>query len=158
MLDVGSRAPEIDVLDNRGRRFRLSEDHGRLCTVVYFFPKAFTPGCTRETKVFADNYGELFLAGAALVGVSTDDAKTQCEFADSLHTPFPLLVDHDGAVTRAYDVRWPLVNIAQRVTYVIDSSRCIAGAFHHELQIGKHRDDVLRAVDALYQAKRGTAE
>jgi thioredoxin-dependent peroxiredoxin len=155
MLTVGSLAPEIDTLDNRGRRFRLSEPSGRLCTVLYFFPRAFTPGCTRETEVFRDNWGELFLAGAGIAGVSTDALDTQCAFADAMHAPFPLLADKGGAIAKDYDVRWPLVAIAQRVTYVVDSARRIAGAFHHELQIGKHRDDVLRAVDELYRAKRG---
>lgn len=154
MLPVGSVAPEIDAVDHRGDRFRLSDGQSRLCTVVYFFPKAFTPGCTRETLAFRDNYNELTLAGASLVGVSTDDADTQCRFADAVRAPFPMLSDEGGKIARAYDVRWPLLGIAQRVTYVLDPSRVVLRAFHHELRIRKHRDDVLVFVDELYRARR----
>ena len=52
MLRAASRAPEIDTIDNHGQRFRLSEQSKRLCTVLFFFPRAFTPGCSRETGAF----------------------------------------------------------------------------------------------------------
>jgi thioredoxin-dependent peroxiredoxin len=152
LLPVGVIAPEIDAETNGGLRFKLSEQEG-LCTVVYFFPKAFTPGCTRETAQFQDNYNELRLARAALVGVSTDDHSTQCAFAKSLHASFPMIGDKNGTICKAYDVRWPLLGVAKRVTYVIGRDRVILGVFRHELQMGRHKDDVLRMVDALYRAK-----
>ncbi len=153
MLAVGTKAPEIDVPGPHGERFRLSEGLGRVATVVYFFPKAFTPGCTRETERFRDSYNELRLAGATVIGVSTDDADTQCRFAESLEAPFPMVGDPDGAVAERFDVRWPIVGVARRVTYVLDHERTIRGVFHHELDIAQHRDDVLRLVDELYTAR-----
>ena len=154
MLTVGSLAPEIESNDQHGRPFRLSEQEHRLCTVIYFFPKAFTPGCTRETETFRDNYSELRLAGAALAGVSTDDPTTQCKFAASLKAEFPMLADHKGEIAKAYDVRWPLIGIAQRVTYIVGPGQRILCAFHHELRIQRHRDDVLAFVDGLYLARQ----
>ena len=153
MLAIDGNAPNIDAPSSLGP-FRLSEHGGRLCTVVYFFPKAFTPGCTRETERFRDDYNELRLAGAALVGISTDDHETQCKFAGSLRTTFPMIGDVDGAIAAAFDVRWPLVGLAQRVTYVLSPTRVVLGAFHHELSIEKHRIDVLTFVDALFQERR----
>lgn len=152
MLKVGDAAPEIDATTTRGDRFVLSTQEG-LCTVVYFFPKAFTPGCTKETKSFSLNYTELMLAGARVVGISTDDDETQCNFAESIGTPFPLIADRDRSISRAYDVLWPLVGVAQRVTYVI-SRQLILAAFRHELAVGRHTDDVLRFVDQIYRAHR----
>ena len=154
MLSVGSIAPEIEANDQHGAVFRLSEQEARLCTVIYFFPKAFTPGCTRETAAFRDNYNELRLGGAALAGVSTDDPTTQCKFATSLQAEFPMLADPSGKIAKAYDVRWPLLGIAQRVTYVIGPGQRILGAFHHELRIQRHQDDVLAFVDRLYAARQ----
>jgi len=154
MLAVGSQAPEIDAPTSAGSRFRLSEQGGRACTVLYFFPAAFTPGCTRETKEFAHNYNELQMMGAALAGISTDDHDTQCKFADSLHAPFPMIGDSDGAITKAYDVRWPVIGRAQRVTYVVSHEMKILAAFHHEIQIGKHLEDVLLFVDELSRRRR----
>jgi thioredoxin-dependent peroxiredoxin len=153
LLRVGVIAPEIDAETSGGLRFKLSEQQG-LCTVVYFFPQAFTPGCTRETAHFQDNYNELRLARAALVGVSTDDHSTQCAFAKSLHAGFPMIGDKNGTICKAYDVQWPLLGVAKRVTYVIDPDRVVLGVFRHELQMAKHKDDVLRMVDALYRAKQ----
>lgn len=155
MLAVQAEAPEIDAETSQGIRFRLSEQRARLCTVLYFFPKAFTPGCTKETKLFRDNYNELLLARATLVGVSTDDHATQCKFAESLHAPFPMIGDSDGAIARAYDVAWPVLGYARRVTYVVSPERRILAGFHHEVSITKHRDDVLRFVDELYQTRHG---
>lgn len=89
-LKVGDRAPEINTKTSDGKPFVLSEQGG-LCTVLYFFPKAFTPHCTKETRFFADNFNEILLAGANIVGISTDDADTQCKFAGDLGARFPLL-------------------------------------------------------------------
>lgn len=158
MLAVGSHAPEIVAVDQNGQPFCLSKQTCRLCTVVYFFPKAFTPGCTREAVAFRDNYNELTLAGASVVGVSTDDADTQCKFADSLKAQFPMIGDPSGEIASAYDVRWPFLGLAQRVTYVLDPACRVLKAFHHELFIRKHRDDVLTFVDELYRARRAPME
>ena len=104
------------------------------------------------------------LAGATLIGVSTDDRDTQCRFATSLAAPFPMLGDHDRAICRAYDVLWPLIGFAHRVTYVIGASPedaahlgarwTVEAVFKHELDIGAHRDDVLRFVNTKFQSRR----
>ncbi len=154
MIEVGERAPEIDALTSRGDRFRLSAQLDKLCTVVFFFPKAFTPGCTAETKRFRDNYAELALAGARVVGISTDDQDTQCNFAESLRAPFPMIGDADKAISKAYGVLWPIVGRPRRVTFVILPDRIVAARFEHELQIARHRDDVLACVDQLHRLKR----
>lgn len=152
-LKVGTRAPEIDAQTSAGNRFVLSQQEG-LCTVVYFYPKAFTPVCTGETKAFRDNFNELVLAGANLVGVSTDDDTTQCKFAGDLNLPFPLIADKDKRIARAYDVLWPIVGVAQRYTFVVSPAMVIEAVFHHELSAEKHRDDVLRFVHAKFEAQR----
>jgi len=153
----GQRAPEIDAMTSNGQRFVLSQQQG-LCTIVYFFPKAFTPGCTAETKLFRDNYVELLLAGASLVGVSTDDEKTQCDFASSMQAPFPIVPDPDQKICRAYDVLWPVMNVARRITVVIRPDMVVDAVFHHEVQISRHRDDVLRHVNNLFKQSRGTSD
>src|SRR4051794_37792474 len=99
VLKAGDIAPDIDALANDGTPFRLADQSSKLCTIIYFFPKAFTPGYTKETKRFGDNYAELAIAGAAIVGVSTDDHDTQCRFAESLGAPFPLIGDHDKRIS-----------------------------------------------------------
>jgi thioredoxin-dependent peroxiredoxin len=153
MLKVGDTAPAIDTVTSHGDRFVLAQQAG-LCSVLYFFPKAFTPGCTAETKLFRDNHVELELAGARVIGVSTDDLKTQCSFADSLRAPFPMIADADRAISRAYDVLWPLLGLARRVTYVVNNKRVIEAVFRHELNVKAHRDDVLRFVNEKFNNTR----
>jgi thioredoxin-dependent peroxiredoxin len=152
-LKVGDKAPEISAKTNQGTTFVLSEQKG-LCTVVYFFPKAFTPHCTRETRTFTDNFNELLLAGANLVGVSTDAFDTQCRFATEMHTPFPLIADSDKLIARTYGVLWPLVGLARRYTFVIGPDMTIEAIFHHEIDVMQHRDDVLLFVHARFEAER----
>lgn len=156
MLHVGDTAPEIDAVGSDGKRFVLSEQDS-LCTVIYFFPKAFTPGCTAETKRFRDNYAEIALAGASIVGISTDQHDTQCRFAESLNAPFPMIADSDHQISKAYDVLWPLIGVTRRVTYIVGENRKIEAIFHHELGIVEHRDDVLRFIDEKLRAKRPPA-
>ena len=153
MLKVGDRAPAIDAMTSSGTRFVLAEQSG-LCTVVYFFPKAFTPGCTVETKTFRDNHVELELAGVTVVGISTDDLATQCNFARSINTPFPMIGDNDSSISRAYQVLWPLIGVAKRVTYVINNEQVIEAVFRHEIDVKSHRDDVLRFVNTKFLGQR----
>jgi peroxiredoxin len=153
MLKVGDRAPAIDAMTSSGTRFVLAAQDG-LCTVVYFFPKAFTPGCTVETKSFRDNHVELEIAGATVVGISTDDLATQCNFARSIKTPFPMIGDKDSSISRAYDVLWPIIGVAKRVTYVINVDQQIEAVFRHELDVKSHRDDVLRFVNTKFLGLR----
>ena len=153
MLKVGDRAPAIDAMTSSGTRFVLAAQDG-LCTVVYFFPKAFTPGCTVETKSFRDNHVELEIAGATVVGISTDDLATQCNFARSIKTPFPMIGDNDSSISRAYDVLWPIIGVAKRVTYVINVEQQIEAVFRHEIDVKSHRDDVLRFVNAKFLGQR----
>lgn len=154
MLDVGDAAPEIDAVTTIGERLVLSKTP-KPYAVVYFFPKAFTPGCTREAELFRDNYAELRLVGAEVIGVSTDDHKTQCDFAAATKVAFPMIADTDRAISRAYDVLWPVVAIAHRVTFIVDRTDMkILAVFKHELAAEKHRDDVLVFLDDLYQKRR----
>lgn len=155
MLKVGDRAPEIDAIATTGERFLLSDPSAR-CTVVYFFPKAFTPGCTAEAKLFGKDHIELMLAGARVVGISTDDHTTQCKFAADVRAPFPMIADTDAKISNAFGVLWPLVKVAHRATFVIDPDRRIVAALRDDLSVVKHRDQALRAVDALARERAAT--
>jgi thioredoxin-dependent peroxiredoxin len=157
MLNVGDTAPDIDATATNGQRLILSESR-KPYAVVYFFPKAFTPDCTREAALFRDNYAELTLVGAEVVGISTDSLDTQCKFAEKMKVTFPLIADVDKAISTSYDVLWPIVGIAHRVTFIIDRATMkVLALFRHELSADKHRDDVLLFLDDLYRKRRPTS-
>ncbi len=151
MIVLNAPAPDFTAMTTDGRQLRLSELRGRP-VVLYFFPKAFTPGCTRQAEQFREIHPEIEASGAVLIGVSTDDHQTQCEFAGSVGSPFPMVGDANGTIARAYDVIWPLIKFTQRVTFVIDPEGIIRGIFHHELRIGMHAKNVLASLKAMQLA------
>jgi thioredoxin-dependent peroxiredoxin len=147
-MNFGDAVPDIVAHTTQGEPFRLSERRGRY-VVIYFFPKAFTPGCTAETKQFRDHYPELAALGAEVVGISTDDHEVQCDFSSKLKVPFPLIADPNAEIVKAYGVKWPLFNLAQRVTVIVDPNGKLAGFFHHELNISKHSNEVIAFLSRL---------
>ncbi len=178
MLKVGDTAPPIDAVGSDGKRFALYEQSG-LCTVIYFFPKAFTPGCTTETREFRKHYIEIDLAGAIRGGDQHGRPRHPVPLRHLALRAVPHVGDHDRSICRAYDVLWPLIGVAHRVTYVVaptptapvepvmmgvrpkppaaDAPRprwTVEAVFHHELKVGAHRDEVLRFVDAKLRASR----
>ena|SRR6266478_2650963 len=148
MLNVGDLAPEIDAMASDGRRFVLSRETG-LCTVVYFFPRAFTVGCTTEAEHFRDNRAELVLAGASVVGVSTDDHETQCRFAAAVQASFPLIADRDGSIARAWGTRWPVIGWARRITFIVGRDQRIQAVFRNPTIVPLRPNDPLAFVDEV---------
>ncbi|MGD0718474.1 MAG: peroxiredoxin [Thermoplasmata archaeon] len=119
MIPIGSRAPEFTALREDGSRLSLSELRGRV-VVLYFFPKAGTPGCTRETEGFVERYRELQARGVDVVGISVDSVIRQGRFAADCQVPFPLLSDSDHTIARAYGVLG-ILGLSKRVTFVLDA-------------------------------------
>ena len=141
MLKVGDRAPDFTATAQDKKTVKLSELRGKR-VVLFFFPKAFTRGCTIETRQFRDHYSELAALGAEVLGVSIDSSEKQCEFASREGVPFPMIGDPSRGIGRSYDVLWPVLNVAQRVTYVVGPDGIIEAVFHHELLVGKHLESV----------------
>lgn len=148
VIKVGEKAPQFRVTTTLGEEVTHETYRGKIL-VIYFFPKAFTTGCTIESKQFRDAVPELRDLGAEVVGVSVDSLETQCEFAKSIRASFPMIGDSDRSVSKAFDVLWPLIGKAQRVTYVIDQEGIVRGVFHHEVRVGKHLDDARALVKEL---------
>ena len=148
MLKVGATAPPFTATSATGQPVALEPLRGRI-VVLYFFRKAFTRNCTVETKGFRDNYDDLRGLGAEVIGVSPDDAPTQCSFAESLGVKFPMIADRGRELAHAYDVFFSFLPLIHRVTYVIDRDGVIAGVFNHEFQVIKHLDQVMKFVREL---------
>jgi peroxiredoxin Q/BCP len=141
MISIGDRAPNFTARTTDGRTLTLSDLRGRP-VVIYFFPHAFTPGCTAETRRFRDNYDELQRFGAEVIGISTDDHEKQCRFANAEQVKFPLIGDKDAEIQALFGVKRPILKSNRRVTYVIDEEGMVAAMFHHEFQVLRHMDDV----------------
>jgi thioredoxin-dependent peroxiredoxin len=149
MLGAGDVAPAFRARTTTNEEVSLASYRGKWL-VLYFYPRAFTPGCTRETIAFRDHQEEIRSLGAEIVGVSRDTHTLQCEFAERHRLRFPLIADHDGVISRAYDAVHPLFGRGRRVTYVIDPEGRIARRIAHEVRIHLHLEEV---VDFLRQPR-----
>jgi peroxiredoxin Q/BCP len=142
MIDVGATAPPFSGQDQRGESVRSEDLLRRGPVVLYFYPKDFTLGCTREACFFRDAFEDLKDLGAAIVGVSADDDASHQRFAEQHRLPFSLLSDPDRSLARAYGIIRPLGLGARRVTFVIGTDGKIRGVFHHEISMSRHVSDV----------------
>jgi peroxiredoxin Q/BCP len=125
MLNVGDQAPEIRVHTDTGEDFRLSDLKGKR-VVLYFYPKADTPGCTVEACEFRDGAKDFAKKGAAVVGVSPDKPAAQARFKQKYDLPFTLLADEEKAAAEAYGV-WKEKNMYGRKVVGIERTTFVIG-------------------------------
>lgn len=147
-LKEGQKAPAIQALDQNGKTIKLSDYAGKSIVVLYFYPKDDTPGCTKEACTLRDGHAALKIAGAVVLGVSSDDVKSHEAFAAKYHLPFSLLADPDKAIINAYGVKMFGLNYAKRITFVIDRQGVIRKIFQDVKPAG-HDQEVLAAVKNL---------
>jgi peroxiredoxin Q/BCP len=124
----------------------LYDTLGRTAVVLFFYPGAFTPGCTKEAKRFRVEYEKLRESGCEVIGVSPDDQEKNDRFRKSLDLPYPLVGDREGRISEAYKVRWPIIGRLKRVTYLIGKDRLVRLAFHDELNMNAHVEQACAAV------------
>ena len=125
MLQVGDQAPEITVHTDTGEDFRLSDLTGKR-VVLYFYPKADTPGCTVEACEFRDGAKAFAKKGAAVVGISPDKPAAQAKFKQKYDLPFTLLADEEKAAAEDYGV-WKEKNLYGRKTMGIERTTFVIG-------------------------------
>lgn len=132
-LTPGVTAPDFALADAEGRTIALSDYRGRN-VVVYFYPKAATPGCTTEACDFRDSLSALDAAGYAVIGVSPDSIDEIRSFAEAEHLTFPLLADSDAAVAKAWGA-WGEKTVGERTfdgvirsTFVLDGDGIVQRA------------------------------
>lgn len=135
-LQPGDLAPEFSLDDQDGSTLSLSDLRGRR-TVVFFYPAAMTPGCTREACDFRDSVESLRAAGIEVIGISRDDEAKLRRFREQEQLTYPLLSDPDHAVHEAYGAWGQKMNYGKTVegvirsTFVIDEDGVIAHALYN---------------------------
>ena len=136
MLQQGDRAPDFDLEDGDGRRWRLRDLKGQK-VILYFYPADDTPGCTVQACDFRDSLSEFQDAGYIVLGVSPQGAESKQRFASKYSLNFPLLIDGDTKVAKAYGAfkddgaEWDGIPLrVKRTTFVIDEDGTIARALY----------------------------
>jgi peroxiredoxin Q/BCP len=145
-IQAGDKAPEFTLPKQDGTLVSLKDLLKKGSVVLYFYPKDNTPGCTAEACAFRDSYEVFKDAGAEVVGISSDSAKSHEGFAAKHQLPFTLVADTDGAVRKAYGVPKTLGLLQGRVTYVIDPQGKVRHVFNSQLGVGKHVSEALAVV------------
>ncbi len=136
--DVGQRAPDFEVLADNGETVKLSDYLGQR-VVLYFYPKADTPGCTMQSCAYRDNYGAFASKNAVILGASPDTVEEQAAFKVKYNLPFTLLADHDRRIADAYGI-WQTytrkrgeiteeITGIRRSSFIINEAGIISGVF-----------------------------
>src|ERR1022692_4551164 len=119
MPKVGDTAPLFTGQDQDGKTVNLADLIGKKIVLLYFYPKDFTPGCTKEACGFRDRMGDLQKDNVEVVGVSFDSAASHQKFITQYKLNFPLLADPDGKIVDLYGVRMDHLSMAHRISFLI---------------------------------------
>jgi len=129
-LKIGDKAPNFEVKNQNGEMVKLNDYLGKK-VVLFFYPKASTPGCTMEAKNLRDHYAEFTDKGYDIIGVSADSEKRQLNFSNKNELPYNLLADEEKTIINAYGVWGPKKFMGReydgihRTTFVIDEKGMI---------------------------------
>ena len=149
-LQIGDEAPDFDLTSHSGEKIRLSDFRDKKVTVLYFYPKDDTPGCTAEACAFRDSYEVFKDAGAEVIGVSSDSLESHKSFAGKYRLPFNLLSDSDGKLRELYGFQKSL-GMPGRVTFIIDKKGIIQHIFSSQMKAKKHVEESLKILKLLDQ-------
>ena len=151
MLKIGDKAPDFTLLDSHENSVSLSDFKGQR-VVLWFFPRASTPGWTNEGLGFRDEFKKFKDKNIAIIGMSADSTKKQKNFCEKQSFPFLLLSDESTNVLKAYDA-WGLKKMygreyegIYRITYVIDEDGTIINSYS-KVSVKTHALDVLQDLD-----------
>lgn len=147
---VGELAPDFEAITDEGKSMRLSDLQGKV-VVLYFYPRADTPGCTKEACGFRDDYSAYEEAGVVILGVSPDSVKDQAKFKKKFELPFTLLADEDHKIADRYSV-WGLKKFmgreyegVHRTTFLIGEDGIILAVFE-KVKPAKHSEEILASM------------
>ena len=124
-LEIGAAAPFFSLKNQDGKLISFENNKAKTWTVVYFYPKAGTPGCTTQACAFRDSVKVINKEGAVVYGISTDSVLNLKEFQNKHHLNFDLLSDEDGNISNTYGTKMPILTMSKRVTFIIDDKLII---------------------------------
>ncbi len=149
-LPLGAAAPTLKSLDENGKEVNLDEIFKKGVTLVYFYPKADTPGCTKEACALRDKWEDVQKAGVTVIGVSMDKPEAQKAFKEKYKLPFTLLADSEGVVVKAFGVSMIRAGFPTRQSFLLKDGKVV---WHDpEVKPDTHLDNVLKAVADLGKA------
>lgn len=124
-LPQGASAPSAVVKDQDGKDYDLAATYKKGLTLVYFYPKADTPGCTKEACSLRDEYSKITEAGVQILGVSMDTPEAQKAFKEKYKLPFPLLADPEGKLVKGFGVPMIRLGFSKRQSFLVKEGHVV---------------------------------
>ncbi|WP_416210426.1 peroxiredoxin [Frankia sp. Cr1] len=144
-MKIGDHVADLSGVDETGGPFRLSDLLAKGPLVMFFYPAAMSPGCTKESCHFRDLAGEFAALGVNIVGVSADTVDKQAAFSAEHSLGFPLIADTDRTIAAAFGVRRRL-GPNKRSTFVVDTDGTVLARIDSEFSMSRHADVALEAL------------
>ncbi len=151
-LKVGDQAPMFSLKKQDGQEFKL-DDRKKLWTVLYFYPKSETPGCTKQACAFRDNIDKIRNQKTEVFGISINTVEDQKNFKSKHQLNFDLLADTDGQVTELYGAKMPIIKMAKRWTFILDPDLKIR-SINKDVDPVKDADQVAIKIKELQSEKK----
>jgi peroxiredoxin Q/BCP len=151
----GDLVEEFELPDQTGKARKFSEFLANGPVVVFFYPAAGTPGCTREACHFRDLAKEFGEVGASRLGISADSVSKQAKFSENHNFDFPVLSDEDGTVAASFGVKRGLLGKlipVKRTTFVVGTDRKVLEVISSEVNMNTHADKALEVLRAHQSA------
>jgi peroxiredoxin Q/BCP len=145
-LAVGASAPDLTAKDQSGKTVNFKDVYAKGPTLVYFYPKADTPGCTKQGCSIRDSWSDLQSKGIQVIGVSEDTVDAQKKFADKYNLPHTLIADDDGKVAAAFQVEMR-GKVTARQSFLIKDGKVAWTMLKATTET--HAKDVMAAVEGL---------
>ena len=146
-MKIDDPAPIFESVADDGSKFSLSDLIGKTNIVLYFYPKDFTMGCTKEACSFRDQWEKVLSMKATIIGISSDSPETHSNFKKEHRLPFTLVSDQDKSIRKLYGAVGTF--LPPRITFVIDKTGRIKNIFNSQLNISKHVEEALRSLRAI---------
>lgn len=147
-LGPGAPAPQVTAPDQDGKPVNFSDVYAKGTTLVYFYPKADTGGCTAQACSLRDAYSKLTGEGLQIIGVSHDTAEAQKNFQSKYNLPFTLIADTDGSVAKAFQVDLiPASQLTMRQSFIVKDGKVVWNSL--KAQTSGHAEEVQTALNSL---------
>jgi thioredoxin-dependent peroxiredoxin len=158
LMNINDKAPDFILPDENGKEISLKDLKGKT-VVLYFYPRADTPGCTVEACSFRDTFKQMQKTGAVLLGISPDTSKAQKKFQDKFKLPFSLLADADKKVADAFGVLQEKNMYGKKVMGIVRTTFIIGpdGKIQHIFPRVKPEGHAEEVLAYLKESKKGAA-
>ena len=146
-LSINQIAPDFTLPSTTGQNFSLAQTWAQKTGILYFYPKNFTPKCTKEACSFRDEFSFFKELNITVLGISKDSVESHQKFKKAYNLPFDLLSDADGRVSKLYKAYIPFLGMTKRITYLLDQEHRVAAVYESMFGAEQHIRSMIAALD-----------